>query len=711
MKSEEKILIHAGRVNSANRVRLLNSMLEGLGNEPGEVVISVEGGNKEKTARYLERLPEGVEYMLLPSGHKMSGRDKLSSHLFFDCGIVDKGALKLFKRESKRLFKGRKFSRVVIFRCDDVLMMPICAQLQKKDRVTYMVLPDHIMREKRADKMFRRMESLAPRFCSWETLPEGYLYDINDVNYNKNRVAEIRKLRYDLRGGSLRVSMKLRIPWMAGIDAGSFRIKVSQGLYDVSTTHTGGQDYRLEFSLPAGDVLSGTKNKWVKLRFLDPNGRERLARLRPRTRIEDRFDLRYYLKADKTIEADSDGSVILFLHLAETLTLTTRGRNVTDSRWQHIRVDIAYLAARFYRRKKIILMYEKNLARYEEGGSIVYEALIDKGYTNVFFILDKNCPYRDSIDPKYRGNIIDAFSMKHYIYSFCARSIISSESLVHLHEKSNANRLMSLWPKPGRFDYVFLQHGVMYMISLDAPGRGIFSNNETNGKVRIVVSSDLEKKHFMELGGYREEQLYLCGLPKFDRCELLDGADKIVIMLTWRPWEYAQYVADFNNTSYVRTMERMIAGMPPELLDKLVIIGHPLLKEFLRKHEDELSFSRYVSFADKYDDLLKETRVLITDWSSISYDAFYRGSNVIFYWEEKEDCLAHYGGKTKLMLTDELAFGDVCRDASALGAMVSENYRETQKPEHVERYSRVVSFHDGRNTERLLEFLKKDKII
>ena len=113
----------------------------------------------------------------------------------------------------------------------------------------------------------------------------------------------------------------------------------------------------------------------------------------------------------------------------------------------------------------------------------------------------------------------------------------------------------------------------------------------------------------------------------------------------------------------------MIAGMPPELLDKLVIIGHPLLKEFLRKHEDELSFSRYVSFADKYDDLLKETRVLITDWSSISYDAFYRGSNVIFYWEEKEDCLAHYGGKTKLMLTDELVFGDVCRDASALGAM------------------------------------------
>ena len=113
----------------------------------------------------------------------------------------------------------------------------------------------------------------------------------------------------------------------------------------------------------------------------------------------------------------------------------------------------------------------------------------------------------------------------------------------------------------------------------------------------------------------------------------------------------------------------------------------------------------------KYDDVLKDTKVLITDYSSIAYDAFYRGSNVIFYWEEKEECMEAYGPSTKLMLHEDNVFGDICYNASQLKRILNKNLTGTQVQEYIDRYQKIVTYHDGQNTKRLIEFMKKDGII
>ena len=77
----------------------------------------------------------------------------------------------------------------------------------------------------------------------------------------------------------------------------------------------------------------------------------------------------------------------------------------------------------------------------------------------------------------------------------------------------------------------FLQHGVMYMVSLDSESRSFFKPMKTEGKYRVVTSSVEEARHFIELGGYDPETIYVCGLPKFDRNTLNEDADKIVVML------------------------------------------------------------------------------------------------------------------------------------------------------------------------------------
>jgi CDP-glycerol glycerophosphotransferase (TagB/SpsB family) len=103
--------------------------------------------------------------------------------------------------------------------------------------------------------------------------------------------------------------------------------------------------------------------------------------------------------------------------------------------------------------------------------------------------------------------------------------------------------------------------------------------------------------------------------------------------------------------------------------------------------------------------------VLITDYSSIAFDAFYRGSRVIFYWEEKDYCMMQYGPSTKLMLNEENVYGDYFYSEDGLSKAIRNNYDNPQTEEYKEKYSRLVDFHDGQNTERLIEFLKNDGII
>lgn len=247
------------------------------------------------------------------------------------------------------------------------------------------------------------------------------------------------------------------------------------------------------------------------------------------------------------------------------------------------------------------------------------------------------------------------------------------------------------------------------MISLDSESRKFFKPLKLKGKYRVVTSSLTEARHFIELGNYPEEVLYITGLPKFDKNTLSSTADRIVIMPTWRPWEYNEARYDFTETKYYKMIERIIDAIPQKYHEKITVLVHPLFLDAVRGKDYPLK--QYISTESKYDDILKETKVLITDYSSIAYDSFYRGSNVIFYWEEKDESLENYGENTKLMLNISNAFGDVCMNPQDLSNCIENNIKGGQDPKYVENYREIVTYEDGKNTDRLIELMKKDEIL
>jgi CDP-glycerol glycerophosphotransferase (TagB/SpsB family) len=222
-----------------------------------------------------------------------------------------------------------------------------------------------------------------------------------------------------------------------------------------------------------------------------------------------------------------------------------------------------------------------------------------------------------------------------------------------------------------------------------------------HGVVRVVVSSELEAEHFMQLAGFQSDELIISGLPKFDSSFKNPDADKILIMPTWRFWEFNTIKYNPEDAGYVKMIRRIIAAVPADLREKVVVVPHPLFSKqvFDSNHENEQI---------SYDKLLRETKLLITDYSSISFDAFYRGANVLFYWAEIDDCMFHYGEPTHLMLTEQMAFGEVCSEDSRLPELIVRSYESTQSQEHVQRFRQLVTYHDGQNTKRLVDRLYTD---
>jgi len=401
---------------------------------------------------------------------------------------------------------------------------------------------------------------------------------------------------------------------------------------------------------------------------------------------------------------DTDDLVCYFRQgKKNSISITVRKKNITDSYKKKVSIFIAWLISKIIGSSKRILLYEKQCNKYEESSSMLYEKLIDNGYKNVYFVINKESPHVQFIKDKYKKNIIWAHTFKHYINFFRCKKFIGTESVMHVLELRVANTFVTRKLQAKKFKYVFLQHGVMYMVSLDSKNRGFFrKGNEMPLDSKIVVSSKEEAKHFVELGGFDYNDLYVTGLPFYDRTIKKENADKITIMPTWRPWDYNTLISDYKHSKYYNMVLNIYNNVPEKLKDKVVLLPHPLIIEIFKN----TPLGKYIPDIISYDLILEDTALLITDYSSIAYSAFYRGANVIFVWNEKEECMEHYHGH--LMLNEENVFGDYIYDYSKLKDIIQDNYLKEQKEEFKEKYSKIVEFHDNHNTQRLIDLLIND---
>ncbi|MBR6007688.1 MAG: CDP-glycerol glycerophosphotransferase family protein [Clostridia bacterium] len=201
---------------------------------------------------------------------------------------------------------------------------------------------------------------------------------------------------------------------------------------------------------------------------------------------------------------------------------------------------------------------------------------------------------------------------------------------------------------------VLLQHGVLH--------RPIqwYSRGECAPDV-FVVSTEDEFRLVTEQLGQPESAVRLTGLPRFDT---LDGdkAEKLVLVMpTWRKY-LARLAPDaFAQSDYSRAFASLLGDERlVRLLDengyRLVFYPHAEMQKFYAP--ETRGSVRVASMAtDDVQGLLNRCQILVTDYSSVFYDAAYMGKPVVFYQFDRARADA---GHYPLGRVDYPAFGEVC---------------------------------------------------
>ncbi len=694
---EGAAVLYAGDLTRGENCYLAEKVLSR--NSLSNPVIAFEGEIKPSVEEFMNSMKGKAEFYHIPGSGSKGFMDFVYQYLYKNYGWFAGKAGRYYEREYKRLFapynireihflNTEKYDRIeTIFRCRcETIGHEIPMNFYRK---LVDVFYNHPKRKKATFDRFDRTVEYEKDFGieAWDTFICNGIY------------ARFRNL--DIRIEDDTVSMSAQLDFRAE-DADAVltdRIQIGSAVHDKVFEYElnyDGEKVYAEFHV--GDV-TGWYNFNLPCLCVESCGHILKVPILSSKR-----------KKTKVYEIGNSGYAFEVREDYRHIRFVIRETKVTDSPYEKLKIAAAFACSFLTFLNKPIVLYEKNCKNYEESASILFERLVDEGYKNVKYILNKESRALQGIDEKYRKHIVDQFSFSHYYNLFAAKSIFSSEALGHALEKGTVSSLFKTFILDGSKNYVFLQHGVMYMVSLSSEQRNFFRKAKGKGKQRVVVSSKLEADHFLENTNYRPEDIYNCGLIKFDRSILNEDADRILVMLTWRPWEFVTGIAGMNDTAYYKMLKRIIDAVPEELKDKLIVMPHPLIADQVKQNKDDIVW-KYFADGRKYDDLLRDTKLLITDYSSISFDAFYRGSNVIFDWEEKDACMREYGENGHLMLTEELAFGYVTYESSSMGEMIQEAYANDQNAKHVENYRKIVEHHDGNNGGRFIEMAKRDGIL
>lgn len=349
--------------------------------------------------------------------------------------------------------------------------------------------------------------------------------------------------------------------------------------------------------------------------------------------------------------------------------------------------------------EKKVVFFEKESNQFEESARVLFEKLYPN--PNVYFVLNKNHHQFSTLKKKYNHQLVSPGDKDYIKLLITAKYYIGTESTTHLLSLRSPYKLLRNEVLDcNRHDFIFLQHGVSYGITHTDSSRQFFRKDSVRPPSKVIVSSDLEAKHFTEVCGFSKEDLWKTGLANYDNKQIKPNCDKITIMLTWRPWE--EQNLDITKTSYYQALESIVACVEDK--SKLQIIFHPKVK----CNKSALSLSKYF-VNDTIDVALSETKLLISDYSSVVFDSFNRGSNVIFWWVEKKKSLTHYNGT--LLLTKDNVFGDIANSNTQLPQLIENNYNCLQQAKYVEKFKKIVEFSDNNNTNRIIEKLQNEGII
>lgn len=420
------------------------------------------------------------------------------------------------------------------------------------------------------------------------------------------------------------------------------------------------------------------------------------------------------LLRDYQMPAGSDHILFPMASTGHMLTFRYRKISPYDSKITAFKEFLAFtiymLTKPFWKRKKIWVMYEKYCQEAQDNGYYFFkycmENLPDSKKKNVYYILDKSSSQWERLS-EYKNNIVPFMSFRHMLYMLAAELYVAPDAKFHGFQWKAKPNLISR--EISRRPILFLQHGVTALKKVDR----LFGKNGSAPMTYFAVTSAYEQKIVTRYFGYAPENVPVLGFTRWDVLENKADEEKknILLMPTWRPWLEEQSKEIFEESDYCRNYRSLLQNKNLEEFlvknkVKLIFHIHPKMKEYLMSFSTDSSNVELVSQGTRpLNELIMECSMLVTDYSSVSWDVYYLGKPVIFYQFDYDLYLKSNG--SYLNMETEL-FGDRCMTEEELSDKIIE-YVQTdfkEKNQYSAARNNYFAYRDRENSKRTLEFIK-----
>ena len=270
--------------------------------------------------------------------------------------------------------------------------------------------------------------------------------------------------------------------------------------------------------------------------------------------------------------------------------------------------------------------------------------------------------------------------------------------------------------------YYWLQHGVT---------KDRLNHKDMDYSVKeyslVCCTSKKEVDFFKEEFGYNDKNVKLTGFCRFDGLEnAFQKNNLILIMPTHRKWLNTNAVTSkptekeekrFLESEFYKEYSSILTNN--ELLNmlkknntKIIFYIHYALQVYsylFKKFENEYVI---IAQSDLFDvqDLLRESKVLITDYSSVFFDFAYMKKPILYYQFDIDRYRESHYKEGYFSYKDD-GFGEICLDKNSLQKklvkIIKNNYQMEKR--YIQRVDDFFDVIDKNNCERIYSYIKGEE--
>lgn len=382
---------------------------------------------------------------------------------------------------------------------------------------------------------------------------------------------------------------------------------------------------------------------------------------------------------------------------------------------QAIDMIIYYIISRFYKNnpkyKNMWLISERG-TEAKDNGYVFFKYLRDNHPDiNVYYLIDSSFK-NDYHKVKHLKNIIEYNSFEHKIaFLLCDKAISSHIGFL---EPWSYKLYKLILDRKSDKKYVILQHGIINhdlsnIYSKKATKADLFITSTNNEYLSIANNNSY---------GYFKNEVVNTGLARFDLLnDDTNTKNQLLLMPTWRKdivnpsyikkktlndsvFLNSNYFKKYNSLLNNKTLHKLLK----EYNYNLVFYPHYEIQQYLKYFSSD-NTNIIIASKEQYDvqTLLKESKLLITDYSSVFFDFAYMKKPIIYYQFDE----GHY--KKGYFDHKKDGFGDVINKEDevieSIKTLFDSDFK--MKQEYIDRVDNCFTFIDNNNCERIYKEIIK----